>query len=573
MRWRLAAALCLIPASLTAQSVVELEAGGTSLYDSYGVAAHLYTARADGWIGVGVQDGDFVLGAAVQTSFKQDSLRIGSDVLVERYPTDLFSLGVNILGQDVRYTLVRPKTYVTVLGGWAAETNNSQFFQAYQFSNPFGALTVRQVVAPRVVLGFNGVFAARQSALASAAWGPLANLNLSAIGGIGSNEGYGAVSAIYQLRNFAIRGSYVSQADGFRRADLPYPVQTEPDKENIQVDWEPWDEILVGAARQNFVQDSGGGTPPITASGNAFYASARRFGFRAQAGLYDSESQGFSNLSNYFALGRSFGRWLDVDAYLLQSRPSVGPASNTPIVNLRERIIPRLALIQQISWNDGERVSVQFGGEVIFPFGDVGVSYQIVQQPFKPLDPFESVLSLSARIQLGRYATTLNTTFMPDGSVNYIATAATYLYFGQFGGVQPNLVQTQLGKFVIKGRVVDDTGQPIDGAALDFDGEMAFTNPEGQYLVRVGRPRDYRVTIRFDEFLLPGRWEVVSAPASVKALPEDRATSTDIVLRRVAPAASDSGADSVAPQPAAPPAETPMPSDSSEASPVAPVSP
>ena len=53
-RWLLAAALCLVPAPAAAQSVVELEAGGTSLYDSYGVAAHLYTARADGWIGVGV---------------------------------------------------------------------------------------------------------------------------------------------------------------------------------------------------------------------------------------------------------------------------------------------------------------------------------------------------------------------------------------------------------------------------------------------------------------------------------------------------------------------------------------
>jgi hypothetical protein len=532
-RWLLLAALCLAPGKAAAQSVVELEAGGTSLYDSYGVAAHLYTAAADGWIGIGVQNGDLVFGAAAQTSFKQDSLRIGSDVLVERYPTDLFSLGVNILGQDVRYTLVRPRTYVTVLGGWAAATNTSQFFQAYQFSNPFGALTVRQLVAPRVVLGFNGVFAARQSALASAAWGPLPNLDLAVIGGVGSNAPYGAVSAMYQPRNFAIRASYVSQGSGFRRADLPYPVQTEPDKENIQVDWQPWDEVLLGAARQNFVQDSGGTSAPITASGNSLYASARRFGFRVQAGLYDSESQGFSNLSNYFALGRSFGRWLDVDAYLLQSRPSVGPASNTPIVNLRERIIPRLALIQQVSWNDGNRVSVQFGGEMILPFGDLGISYQIVQQPFKPLDPFESVLSLSARIQLGRYATSLNTTFMPDGSVNYIATAATYLYFGQFGGMQPNLVQTQLGKFVIKGRVVDDNGQPVDGAAIDFDGDLAFTNPEGQFLLRVGRPRDYRLTVRFEEFLLPGRWEVLSAPAAIKALPEDRATSHDIVLRRV----------------------------------------
>lgn len=544
-----AAVFLLAPVVVSAQSVLELEAGGTSLYDSYGVAAHFYTARADGWIGVGVQDGDFVFGAAAQTSFKQDSLRIGSDVLVERYPTDLFSLGVNILGQDVRYTFVRPRTYITVLGGSAAATNSSQFFQAYQFSNPFGALTVRQVVAPRVVLGFNGVVAEKQSALASAAWGPLPNLDLGAIGGIGSNELYGAVSAVFQLRSFAIRGSYVSQADGFRRADLPYPVQTEPDKENIQVDWEPWTDILVGAARQNFVQDSGGTSPPITASGNSFYASARHFGFRAQAGLYDSESEGISNLSNYFALGRSFGRWLDVEAYLLQSRPSVGPSNTTPIINLRERIVPRLSLLQQVSWNDGNRVTVQFGGELVLPFGDVGVSYQIVQQPFQPLDPFKSVLSLSARLQLGRYATSLNTTFMPDGSVNYIATAATYLYFGQFGGMQPNLVQTQLGRFVIQGRVVDDAGQPVDGAAIDLDGEMAFTNPEGQFLVRVGRPRDYRVTVRFEQFLLPGSWEVLSAPASIKALPEDRAPSHDIVLRRViAPAPADSTVAPTAPK-------------------------
>ena len=548
----LAALLWLAPGGLAAQAVVELEAGGTSLYDSYGLAAHLYTSRLDGWIGVGVQGGDFVFGAAVQTSFNQDSLRIGSDVLVERYPTDIFSFGVNILSQNVRYTLVRPRTYVTVLAGSAAAINNSQFFQAYQFSAPFAALTIRQLVAPRVVLGFNGVFAERQSALVSAAWQPQPNLALATIGGIGSGKAYGALSAAFQVRSFSIRGSYVAQATGFRRADLPFPLQTEPDKENIQVEWEPWSEILVGAARQNFLQDSSGTSLPITASGNSFYASARRFGFRAQAGLYDSESEGIGNVSNYFALGRSFGRWLDVEAYLLQSRPSVGAASSTPIVNLRERIFPRLTLLQQVAWNDGNRVTVQFGGELVLPFGDLGVSYQIVQQPFQPLDPFKSVLSLSARLQLGRYATSVNTTFMPDGSVNYIATAATYLYLNQFGGMQPNLVQTQLGRFVIKGRVVDDTGQPVDGAALEFGGDLAFSNPEGQFLLRVGRPREYPVIVRFDEFLLPGRWEVLSAPATVRALPEDRATSFDVVLRRVVPTpvpVAPSPGDSVAPAP------------------------
>jgi hypothetical protein len=44
------------------------------------------------------------------------------------------------------------------------------------------------------------------------------------------------------------------------------------------------------------------------------------------------------------------------------------------------------------------------------------------------------------------------------------------------------------------------------------------------------------LTVRFEEFLLPGKWQVVAAPPTVKALPEDRAVSHDIVLRRVIPA-------------------------------------
>ena len=285
-------------------------------------------------------------------------------------------------------------------------------------------------------------------------------------------------------------------------------------------------------ARQNYLQSATDTTPAISASGNTVYGSITRFGVRAQAGLYDSHSDSLSNLSTYFALGYSFGQWVDAELYLLQSRPSVGPTTNTPIVSLREHLSRRFSLLQQISFNNGDP-TFQFGGDVITPIGDVSVSYQIVQQPFKPLDPFNSVLSISARVQLGRYSTNLNTVIQPDGTVNYMATASTFLYLSQFGGMQPNLVSPQIGKFVIVGRVVDEQGAPVDGAALDFDGNVTFTNPEGQFLIRLGRPREYRLTVLFTEFLAPGRWELVSAPASLKALPEERAVSTDIVVRRV----------------------------------------
>lgn len=529
---------------MAGQTVVELQAGGTSLYDSYGGSVHFYTSNYTGWLGVGYQDG-FKLGAAVQTSFHQDSLRIGSSVLLQRYATDLFSIGINVLTQDIRYTWVRKRTVVMAAAGSAAAAYGSQFFQAYSFDDPFGALSARHQASRQVNLGFDGVIASKQSAIGSIAYFPRVNLGLAASGGIGSNAPYGAVALEYKTRTLAVRTSYVALGDAFRRADLPYPEQTEAYKENIQVDWQPWTQVSVGVARQNFLQSATDTTPSISASGNTLYGSVTRFGVRAQAGVYDSHSEGISNLSTYFALGYSFGQWVDAELYLLQSRPSIGPTVSTPIVSLREHLSRRLSLMQMVSFNNGDP-TIQFGGDLMTSIGDLSVSYQIIQQPFKPLDPFKSVLSLTARLQLGRYSTSVNTVIQPDGSVNYLATASTFLYLSQFGGMQPNLISPQIGKFVIVGRVMDDQGQPVDGAALDFDGNVTFTNPDGQFLIRLGRPRDYKLTILFSEFLAPGRWELVSAPAGLRALPEDRVTSADIVLHRVVEPVAPAPADSIA---------------------------
>ena len=547
----LAAALTAAPGLLHAQSVVELQAGGTSLYNSYGAAAYAYTNRFTGWVGLGYQNG-LLFGAGIQTTFKQDTLRLGSGVLLERYATDLFTPGVNVLTQDIRYTWVRPRTVINAGVGAAAAAPGSQFFPAYSFDDAFASVSARHQLERRVTLGFSGVVSDRQTAIANAAFLAAPGLGLAATAGIGSNVPYGAVAVEYRGRTVTVLGSYVAQGDGFRRVDLPFPMQTEPDRENIQVDWQVRPFLMLGAARQNFLQSAVDTTPAVRATGNSVYGNVTRFGFRAQAGLYASESQGISNLSTYYALGRSFGRAFDAELFVLQSRPSVGPHTTTPIVNLREQVTQRLSLLQQFTFND-DRVTVQLGGAVVTPIGDLGVSWQIVQKPLQPLRPFESVLNLTARIQLGRYSTNVSTVFQQDGSVDYLANASTFLYFGQVGGMQPNLVGTHVPKFVIKGRVVDDQGLPVDGAALDFEGNVAFTNPDGDFQIRVGRPRPWKLTIDLKEFLTPGQWEVVEAPATIPAATEDKAQSVTIILRRVvaplAPVSSASPRPADAPDP------------------------
>jgi hypothetical protein len=106
---------------------------------------------------------------------------------------------------------------------------------------------------------------------------------------------------------------------------------------------------------------------------------------------------------------------------------------------------------------------------------------------------------------------------------------------GSSGGLQPQQLSGRMSRYVIRGKVRDTEGNPVEGAALDLSGELVFTNSSGEFFLRVGRPRRLILTVLPAEFLLPGQWEVVSAPAEIDPAPESQATGADIILRRPAP--------------------------------------
>jgi hypothetical protein len=210
--------------------------------------------------------------------------------------------------------------------------------------------------------------------------------------------------------------------------------------------------------------------------------------------------------------------------------------TTTPILSLRERVSPRVGLVQQITVAEG-RPRVQFGGSLLTAIGDFALDYTIVHQPFQPFSPFRSAVNITARLQLGRYSTNLGTYVQPDGTVDYAASGSTFLYMGQLGGVQPQRVGSNGGiaRYVVRGRVLDEAGQPVEGAAIDFDGETVFTNARGEFLLRLRQPRRLEPHVLLNEFLLPGRWRVNAVPERLQAQPEDRARPVEIRLERAVP--------------------------------------
>lgn len=529
----LAAVALGVPRALTAQTVMEVQGGGSSLVGGYGATANFWRNGVDGWIGLGYLDG-LRFGAFLRSAVGKDTLRVGNDALVMRFPTDVFGGGYNLLVQGVSLGGGKAGSSYLAFAGSSSSGLAAPSFQATSVEKPMGALFLQHRLSPTVRLTGNVLLSERQTVVPGIQWQPTPDLTTALAAGTGAGSPYAAGAVTLQRGPLEVKALYAWNPDRFRRADVPGPTQTEAERENVSLTYNLGSDVQVGVARQHFLQDSADGTAQVRATGNTAFVSGRWREVRLTGGLYDSRAQGASNLSSYFAVGRGVTSWLDAEMFLLQSRPSGRPASTTPILNLRWRVSPRLRLMQQLSLHE-RRPTILFGANLITALGEFGVDYQIVHQPFQPFNPFRSTLNLTARLQLGRYSTNLGTYVLPDGSVDYSASGSTFLYMGSFGGVQPQQIGQSLGRYVVRGVVHDELGAPVEGAAIGLSGELAFTNSRGEFFVRVRRPQRYEVTVPLEEFLLPGRWEVVAAPSQVIGELEDGARGVEIILRHVAP--------------------------------------
>ena len=162
----LAASLALAgaPAQAGAQTVVQLEGGGSSLVDGYGLTANVWRPGSDGWVGIGYLDG-LRIGAFLRTGVGKDTLRIGNDALQIRFPTDVFSGGRNLLVQGVSWTGGTSRGSYAVFGGASSSGLGAQSFQPTSVERPLGAIFLQRRVSPTVRLTGTAIVAERQTVI------------------------------------------------------------------------------------------------------------------------------------------------------------------------------------------------------------------------------------------------------------------------------------------------------------------------------------------------------------------------------------------------------------------------
>ncbi len=92
-----------------------------------------------------------------------------------------------------------------------------------------------------------------------------------------------------------------------------------------------------------------------------------------------------------------------------------------------------------------------------------------------------------------------------------------------------------ISRYVVQGIVLDDQGATVEGAALHIGRQVAYTDSSGRFLLRLSKRASFPLSLSPAEFVTNGVYEVVSAPAEVHSQPEDGATDTQVVVRRVPP--------------------------------------
>ena len=381
-------------------------------------------------------------------------------------------------------------------------------------------------------LSFTGHLIAtnRQTLLGTARWQPALGVRTSATLGLGSNAPYGALALDATSPRWDVKGALVGMGQGFRRASAPMPLQTELERENLLVNWKPREGWSLGVGRQHFRQDSAFSRIAQRATLTQLSAVGRVAGAAISGGWLVSEAGRSPNVSSYLTGKRDVTGWLQSELYLLRVWQPTQARSTTPVLLLRETMNSRLTLLQAIT-RDQQRTSISFGGTLNAGLSSLSVDYQVAHSPYLTTNPFVQTMGLNARLYVRGMSLSFGSFVTPDGRIHYSAQGNTFMYRGLDGNSGGSAAR--VGGYLASGRVVDELGAPIDGAALQIGGETIYTDSQGRFFVRRPSTKALALRVVLDDFLLPGAYEVVEAPADLRPVREGRVLPVRIVLRRV----------------------------------------
>ena len=534
--WRWLVSTLLLSAALSAQ-VVRISAGSTDQYDASGGSFELSEGRFTSGFGLGSVDGGVRFGAYIRSKVRAYDVTLGDQNAMIDLPTDLFGSGQQV---DLRGLSVGTNTATTqelIFAGVKSVSYGAPFFSAAENKEPVGIILYSHKFNHQWKFHTRNIFSGEQTSIQGLEYRASRWLKVTSSVGMGAGEPYGAIGATADFDQLSIKAAYILQGRNFRRVQFDGLAVSEPLGANIAMNWKPSSRITTDFSHMklNELVLKNSTLPAATMDTVGLNWNDRHF--RASAAVFTSTAQNIR--SNAFSLsgGRKIRNWGEIDVNWLQSKAAANKTStNSLITAFREYVSPRLELAQFVTRNDGN-TTVSFGGNLIGNRLSAGLEYQTIYVPYLPSKPFMQAAVINIRFRpFGNVELNGGTAVGTDGRVRYTAWGNSLMVHNERYG-QPAAAMT-IPKYIIRGHVTDETGKLIRGAALRIGKELAFTDSDGLFFVRVSKRTGLPVEVAVDEFLASGNWEMVTVPERTNPELEEHAAELEVVLRRHASLAS-----------------------------------
>src|SRR6267378_3171570 len=449
------------------------------------------------YLGAGNFGGIYGLGTYLKTTIGSHHVTLGDQPILFDLPTDIFGTNHYFLTRGMGVTAKTGKANLFIFAGGTAVARGAQFFQTAKMDSRAGMLFMDVPLSPKLHLYSKMVISRKLTSVEALDWHPRKWLQTGVAAGVGSNEPYFAATSDVERNWLSLKAGYISAGDQFRRVTAPSVYASELDRENILAVMKFSSGAVLTLGHQNFLQPQSAdpSAPYLRASVNQAQGSFDAAQFRLGAGIFQSHSAVASNLAGNLSVARRITDSIDFGASYFRTLSGQIPPVSSLSTSIRETLSPKLSLLQIVNYSEG-RTNVLFGGSYVTNRFTVSVDYQTLYMPFL-VNPFSQGISISLRVRL-------------------------------FRSLQVNAQTFRSGD----GHLQDQTGGPIEGAAIRIGEQLVFTNEDGKFFVRRNKAGNLTLEVVLTEFLNSTPFHLVLAPSSVRVFPEALAPDIEIVLER-----------------------------------------
>jgi hypothetical protein len=513
--------------------VITIGGGVSNLVPAEGGSIGFEGPNFSSYLGLGELGGVFGMGTYLKTIIGSEPVTIGDQPIIFDLPTDIFSTNHYFLTRGIGLTAKRGKANLFVFAGGTAVASGTQFFQTAKMDSRAGMIFTDFPLSSSLHFYSKTVISGQLTSIQSLDWRSRKWIRTGIAAGVGSNQPYFAATSNVDKNWLSLSAGYYSASDHFRRVTAPSVYASEVDRENILAVIKPTSSAILTLGHQNFLQPQGTDTsaPYLRATVNQAQGSFDVAEFQLGAGIFQSHSTVASNAAEAFSAARQITNSVGFGVTYFRTISGPVPSISNLSTSIRETLSPKLSLLQVVNYSQG-RANIQFGGSYVINRLAVNVDYQTLYMPFL-INPFSQGISISLRVRLIKSMQWNVQTFRSgDGHLRYTTSADTLLTtrLGAIGSNGEDALKHL--RYLVRGHVQDESGQPVEGAAIRIGEQLVFTNSDGEFFVRRGKAGAIALEVVLTEFLNSAPFHLVSAPTSVKAYLEPTAPDIQIVLAR-----------------------------------------